>query len=157
MYGVCVCVGGGGGLVGREGSWVFASITLTVLWRAMYMTGHSDYLTCFHKPLSPAYRCHTSLKNISTILCCAIHCKPVCNTVMQLCNCGYNLPLVLFYKSVTICVICKCRGQGELSKSSIWLKCQAQYWRGFEAPGLSFTPQKLSLQIILQCSHSLCV
>ena len=55
---VCVCV------LGREGSWVFASTALVVVWTAMYLTSYSDYLTGFHEPPSPPYRCHTSFKNV---------------------------------------------------------------------------------------------
>ena len=45
---MCVCV------LGREGSWVFASTALVVAWTAMYLT----------EPFSPPYRCHTNLKNV---------------------------------------------------------------------------------------------
>ena len=56
---VCdVCVRDG------EGSWVFASTALAVIQMAMYLTGHSDYLTGFHEPLLPPYRCHTSFRNV---------------------------------------------------------------------------------------------
>ena len=57
---VCVCVC----ILGREKSWVFASTALGVVWTAMYLNGHSDYLTSFHEPLLPPYRCHTGLKNV---------------------------------------------------------------------------------------------
>ena len=51
--------GGGGGacFLGREGSWLFANTPLVAVWTAMYLTG-------FHEPLLPPYRCHTSLKNV---------------------------------------------------------------------------------------------
>ena len=52
---VCVCV------LDREGSWVFASTALEVVWMAMHLTGHSDYLTGFYEPLLPPYRCHAGL------------------------------------------------------------------------------------------------
>ena len=55
---VCVCV------LDKEGSWVFASTALAVVWTAVYLTGYSDFLTNFHEPLSPPYRRHTSLKNV---------------------------------------------------------------------------------------------
>ena len=44
-----------------EGSWMFASTALEVVWTATYLTGYSDCLTGFHEPLLPHYRCHTSL------------------------------------------------------------------------------------------------
>ena len=37
-------------------------IITVVVWTAMYRTSYSDSLTGFHEPLSPPYRCHTSLK-----------------------------------------------------------------------------------------------
>ena len=43
---VCVCV------LGVEGSWVFASTALLVVWTDMYLTGYSDYLIGFREPLS---------------------------------------------------------------------------------------------------------
>ena len=42
----------------------FESVFLLVVWMAMYLTSHSDYLTGFHEPFSAPYRCHTSLKNV---------------------------------------------------------------------------------------------
>ena len=55
---VCVCV------LGREGSWVFAgtALVLVVVWMAMCLTSYTDYLTGFHEPFLPPYRCHTSFK-----------------------------------------------------------------------------------------------
>ena len=44
---MCVCVLGG------EGSWMFASTALVVVWMAMYLTSYCDYLTGFHEPLLP--------------------------------------------------------------------------------------------------------
>ena len=41
-----------------------ASRALVVVQTAMYLTGISDCLTGFHEPLSPPYKCHTSLKNV---------------------------------------------------------------------------------------------
>ena len=51
---VCVCV------LGREGSWVFTSTALAVVWTAMSLTGYSDCLTNFHETFLPPCRCHTS-------------------------------------------------------------------------------------------------
>ena len=51
-------------VLGREWSWVFASTALVVVWTAMYLTRHSDYLTGFHEPLSTSYICHTGLKTV---------------------------------------------------------------------------------------------
>ena len=53
---MCVCV------LDREGSWAFASRALAVVFTAVYLTGYSDCLTGFHKPLLPPYGCHTGLK-----------------------------------------------------------------------------------------------
>ena len=33
--------GGGGGVLDREGSWVFASIALAVAWTSVYLTVHT--------------------------------------------------------------------------------------------------------------------
>ena len=41
---------------------VFASTVLVVVLMAMYLTSYNDSLTGFHEPLSPPYRCCTSLK-----------------------------------------------------------------------------------------------
>ena len=54
----CMCV------LDRDGSWVFASKALEVVWTAVYLTSYSDYLTSYCEPLSPSYSCHTSLKNV---------------------------------------------------------------------------------------------
>ena len=51
-------------VVDREGSQVFASTALEVVWMAMHLTGHSDYLTGFYEPLLPPYRCHAGLWNV---------------------------------------------------------------------------------------------
>ena len=45
---VCVCVRC---VLGGEGSWVFASTALVVVWTAMYLTRYSDYLTGFRESL----------------------------------------------------------------------------------------------------------
>ena len=37
---------------------MFASIALVVAWTAINLTDYSDYLTGFHKPLSPPYISH---------------------------------------------------------------------------------------------------
>ena len=65
----CVCVS----VLGREGNWVFASKALVVVWTTMYLTGYSDWLTGFGGPLSPPYRCHTSLKNVKVPPCTKYH------------------------------------------------------------------------------------
>ena len=57
---VCVCSSN----VDEEGSWVFTSRALAVVWTAMYLTGYFDYLTGFHEPLSPPYSRHMGLKNV---------------------------------------------------------------------------------------------
>ena len=54
---VYVCVLGG------EGSRVFASTALVVVWTTVYLTGYSDYLISFREPLSPPYRCYIGLTN----------------------------------------------------------------------------------------------
>ena len=47
----------------REGSWVFATTSLVVLWIAMQLAAYSDYLTTFYEPLLALLRCHASLKD----------------------------------------------------------------------------------------------
>ena len=59
---VCVCASVCVHGLGREGSWVFASTALVVVWMAMYLTRYSEYLTGFHEPLCLPYGCHTDLK-----------------------------------------------------------------------------------------------
>ena len=56
----CVCVV----LIDREGSRVFTSTVLVVVWMAMYLTSYVDYLTSFHEPLLPCYTHHAGLKNV---------------------------------------------------------------------------------------------
>jgi len=58
----CVCESActHAGVLDVEGSWVFVSTALTIVWNAVSLTGYSDYLTGFSKPLLPPYRCHTS-------------------------------------------------------------------------------------------------
>ena len=57
---VCVCVPDGKRRVFASNT---SSIALTVVWTAVYLTGHSDYLTGFREPCLPPNRCHTNLKN----------------------------------------------------------------------------------------------
>ena len=42
-------------VVDREGSQVFASTALEVVWTAVHLTNDSDYLTGFCEPLSSPY------------------------------------------------------------------------------------------------------
>ena len=65
----CVCVS----VLGREGSWVFASTALVVVWTTMYLNSFSDWLTGFCEPLSPPYRYHTNLKNVKIPPCTKYH------------------------------------------------------------------------------------
>ena len=67
ICGVCVCVF----VLNREGSCVFASRALVVVWTAVYLTAYSDCLTAcsdcltgFREPLSPPYRCQIVLKEV---------------------------------------------------------------------------------------------
>ena len=56
---VCVCVLDG------EGNMVVASRIVVVLLMAVHPTSYTDCLTSLScEPLSPLYRCHTSLKNV---------------------------------------------------------------------------------------------
>ena len=61
---VCVCV-----CVDREEIWVFAGTALVIVWTAVSLTSspYSDYLTSFHEPLSPPYRCYTVWKMSNVI------------------------------------------------------------------------------------------
>ena len=57
---VCVCVYFQGG----KGSKVFASRVLVVGQLVMYLTGYSDYLTCFRELFLTIYQCYTGFKNV---------------------------------------------------------------------------------------------
>ena len=59
---VCVCVLDG------EGSKLCASGVLVEVQMAVYLTSHSDYLTNFHEPLLPNYRCITPISKISNAI-----------------------------------------------------------------------------------------
>ena len=74
---VCVCVLDG------EGSWVFASTALVVVWTARCVTGYSE-------PLKSSYRCHTRLKKMSStisvvtaIVLCPFICGKMTLTLFQ--------------------------------------------------------------------------
>ena len=61
-----------GWVLDGEGSWLFASTALVVVWTAMYLMGHYDYLIGFHEPPLPPYRTCTGLNFFSAITCTAL-------------------------------------------------------------------------------------
>ena len=67
MARLCVCVRAWRACVracvlGGKGAGCLLEEFLVVVLMAMYLTGYSDYLTGFHEPLLPPYRCHTGFE-----------------------------------------------------------------------------------------------
>ena len=67
---------------------------------AVYLTGYSNYLTGFHEPLSPPYRCHTGLKK------CVSLSLPTWHDWILICGVMAGLfPWQLMWYVVAICLV----------------------------------------------------